>query len=83
MFNTLLKNFYNFDLIVQKIMKFGLMFCLFICLFALSILLTYELIFPAPFLYHLGLTIFKLSTVFAIEFIICGYSADFIKKQIT
>ena len=82
MFNKLIKNFYSFDLIAQKIMKFGLSICFFICTCSLPILLTYNFFFHAPFLFYLGLTIFKLVLVFSIEFIICGYSTDFIKKTL-
>lgn len=83
MLKKILNVFHNFDIITQKIMKSGLSVCFFICIFSVILLLTYDLLFNNPFLYHLGLTIFKLSMIFSIEFIICGYSADLIKKQIT
>ena len=77
-----IKNLFdNLDKTDLKIMKIGMKFCfslLMISIFLLSIYLSIHNIF----LYSLGLAIFRLSTYFAIEFIICGVVADIVKKQL-
>ncbi len=75
---NLLKNIDKLDL---KIMKKGLKFCFAISILA-AILLIYYLTFNNLFLYNLGLALFKASTYFGIEFIVCGIVVDSIKKGI-
>lgn len=74
----LFKNLDNIDL---KIMKLGLKICFAILIFSTAILYFY---LKAPhniFLYNLGLTIFRICTYVAVEFIICGIIVDKIKKS--
>ena len=82
MFKNLLENFKNFDKITFKILKYGLNFCFIICIISVSILLTYDLFFPSLFMYYIGIGLFKLSLTFGIEFIICSFVVDGIKKQL-
>ena len=53
-----------------------------ICFLSVFILFTYDFSFPSPFMYYIGLNLFKLSLIFGIEFIVCGFVVDGIKKQI-
>lgn len=72
--------FKDIDELDLKIMKNGLKFS-FIILIISSIILVFYLCFRNNiFLYTLGLLLFKTSTYFAIEFIICGVIVDSIKK---
>lgn len=73
--------FENLDKTDLKIMKIGIKFCFYILMFSIFLLSIYLFVHNI-FLYNLGLAIFKLSTYFAIEFIICGIVADIVKKQI-
>ena len=82
MIKSLINNFKNLDKLTYKIMKYGLLFCFAICMISISILLTYETIFLCPTLFYIGLSLFKLSCIFGIEFIICGIVVDSIKKQL-
>lgn len=82
MLKKLLENFKNFDKLTFKILKHGLNFCFLICLISVSILLTYELAFTSPFIYYIGISLFRLSLIFGIEFIICSFVVDGIKKQL-
>lgn len=82
MIKNLVKSFKNFDKITHKILKYGLEFCFALCIISVIFLLTYNLIFSAPFLYYIGISLFKLSIVFGIEFIVCSFIVDGIKKQI-
>lgn len=70
----------NLDKHTFKIMKWGLLFCSFIALTAIVVLLTY-ILFGFNFFYHLGLTLMKTSFTFAVEFVICGIVVDFIKNR--
>lgn len=79
---TIQNLFKHLDKLDLKIMKIGLKICLLIAIFSVLLLLVYLIHIHTPFLYNLGISIFRLSTYFAIEFIICGTIADAIKKQL-
>lgn len=82
MFNIIINSFKNLDKLVKKIMKIGLKFCSILGMISLIILVTYNLSFTVPIVFTIGLILFKLSLTFGIEFVICGFVADRIKKQI-
>ena len=81
MFKKILNTYKSFEKTTNFIIKIGLKFCKFLCLISMTILVTY-LISKALFLYYIGIMIFRLSVVFCIEFIICGFVVDGIKKQL-
>ena len=81
MFKKIVETYKNFEKTTNFIIRSGLSFCSFLCLISLSILCIY-LISKFPFLYYIGITIFRLSIIFSIEFIICGFVVDGIKKQL-
>lgn len=82
MINNILNSFKNLDKLAKKIMKQGLKFCSILGMIALIILVTYNLSFTLPILFTIGIILFRLSLIFGVEFIICGFAADRIKKQI-
>ncbi len=82
MFRKLFDTFKKLDKKTFRIMNYGLKFCFAICLLSVIILLTYSLALPSPFTYYIGINLFKLSLIFSIEFIICGFVVDGIKKQL-
>jgi len=82
MFKKIYDSYKNFEKITYKILKGGLEFCLFLCLLSVSILLTYNLFVHSPLMYYVGISLFKLSLIFGIEFIICGFVTDGIKKEL-
>ena len=82
MINNIINSFKNLDKLVKKIMKIGLMFCSILGMISLIILVTYNLSFTIPIVFTIGLILFKLSLIFGVEFIICGFAVDRIKKQI-
>jgi len=73
--------FFSLDKLTLKIMKSGFKFCLIISIISSLILLIYQCYNTLPILYYIGLGIFKLSLVFYIEFIICGFAVDFISQH--
>ena len=81
MIKNLINSFKSFDKVTHKILKYGLEFCFTLSMISVIILLTYNLIFATPSLYYMGISLFKLSLVFGIEFIICSIVVDGIKKQ--
>lgn len=83
MIKNLIKSFKGFDKTTNKILKYGLYFCFALCILSGFILITYNLIFASPYLYYIGLSLFKLSLVFGIEFIICSLVVDGIKKEMS
>ena len=82
MIKNLIDNFKNLDKLTYKIMKYGLKFCFSLCIISIIVLLTYETIYLSPFLFNIGLSLFRLSCILGIEFIVCGLVADSIKKQL-
>ena len=72
----------NLDKTDLKIMKYGLKICLGILLFSVILLSFYLNATHNVFLYELGITIFRVSTYIAVEFVICGIVVDTIKKGI-
>ena len=82
MIKKIIENFKNFDKITYKIMSNGLKFCFIICLISVFTLLTYDLTFQSPLLYYIGISLFRLSLIFGMEFIICGFIIEGIKKQL-
>lgn len=82
MINNIINNFKNLDKLARKIMKNGLKFCSILGIIALVLLITYNLSFTVPIIFSVGFGLFKLSMIFGIEFIICGFVADKVKKQL-
>lgn len=82
MIKNIINNFKELDKLTKIIMKNGLLFCSIIGTIALIILVTYNLSFTIPILFSIGFILFKLSLIFGVEFIICGFAADKIKKQL-
>ncbi len=82
MIKRVFQNFKNLDKLTYNIMRHGLKFCFAICLISTLILLTYCLAFASPFMYYIGINLFKISLIFAIEFVVCGFVVDGIKKQL-
>ncbi len=82
MIKKIIESYKNFEKITYKVMTNGLKFCFILSLIATSILLTYNFSFPSPFIYYIGISLFKLSLIFGIEFIICGFTIEGIKKQL-
>ncbi len=82
MFKKVLDNFKSLDKLTFKIMNYGLKFCFAICVLSVLILLTYNLAFVSPFMFYIGINLFKISLIFGIEFVVCGFVVDGIKKQL-
>lgn len=82
MFKKVSNYFKNLDKKTSKIMRYGLKFCFGICIIAVFILFTYMCDLASPFIYYLGINLFRLSLILGIEFIVCGFVIDGIKKQL-
>ena len=82
MLKNIINNFRNLETITYKIMKIGFKFCFSLSIISIIILLTYNNIFVTPNAYYIGLALFKLSIYFMVDFIVCGFVVDNIKKQI-
>ncbi len=75
---------YTFDNLEQqtkKIIKNGVKFCFILCIISLIILLTYDFFIDNPHLFDIGIALFKMSSLFSIEFLICGIVVDSLKKN--
>ena len=80
MIAKLIDSFRNFDKLTFKIMKYGLCFCLAICILSVIVLALYTFLVTSPIMYYIGINLFQLSTIFAIEFVVCALVADGIKN---
>lgn len=66
---------------IFSIIKYGNLFSLIVCLLATFILVCYESN-PVSFdTYYIGIQLFKTGLMFSVEFIICGFAMDTIKKR--
>lgn len=81
MLKELLNTFKNLEKVTYKIIKNGLKFCFVLCIIATLILSIYHTTYSLN-TYYIGLALLKLSFYFIIEFIICGFVIDNIKKKI-
>ena len=82
MLKKIVNSFKSLDNLTFKIMKYGLKFCFGICILSSIILVTYNLSFLPPLAYYIGISLFRISLIFAIEFIVCALVVDGIKKQL-
>ena len=82
MLKKIIDKFYHLEKTTFKIMKYGLTFCFAISILSALILFTYDFAFPSPFMYYIGINLFKLSLILGIEFIVCGFVVDGIKNQL-
>ena len=82
MLKKVFENIKNLDKVTYKIMNHGLKFCFLICILSVFILFAYSFAFSSPFMYYIGINLFKVSLIFGIEFIVCGFVVDGIKKQL-
>ena len=79
MFKKIINSFNNLDKLTKIIMSNGLIFSAFIGLVAIVLLVTYNFSFTFPILFTIGFVLFRLSLIFGIEFVICGFVVDIIK----
>lgn len=82
MFRKILDSYKKLDKLTYKILKYGLQFCFMMCMVSVLILFSYKSFLTVPFLYYIGISVFRLSIIFGIEFIICALVVDSIKKQV-
>ena len=82
MLKKIITYYKNLDKITYKILYRGLEFCFLLGLVSAFILFSYMLFFFFFIIYYIGINLFKLSLVFSVEFIICSFVVDSIKKQI-
>jgi len=75
------KNFTGIDKKILKVMCKGFNWCFCLTFVSILILLTYHFVYKLPDLYYSGLLLFKSSLFFFVDFIVCGYAVDTIKKQ--
>ena len=81
MLKQLLNKISNIDSNIIKTTKSGFIFSFLVTITSILILLTYMTFYSSPELYYIGLTLFKTSLYFAIEFLVCAFAFDTIKKQ--
>lgn len=80
MIKQIIDKFNSLEEKIKAIMKYGFKFSFAVCVLSILILLTYHF-YSNPDLYYIGLSVFKLSLFFVVEFIVCGLAIDTIKKQ--
>ena len=79
--NKIIIGLKNLDKDTYKIIKYGILFSIFLAIIASTILISYILLGINLF-YHIGELLIKSSFTFATQFVICGIIVDSIKKQI-
>lgn len=82
MIKTIIYDFKSLDKLTKSIIKKGLFFSFILTIISIIILITYNLFSTYPTIFSLGITLFRLSLTFAVEFIICGFVVDKIKTGV-
>jgi len=75
------KKFSEIDIKILKVMNSGFKWCLVLAIFSSLILVTYDFGYKSPDLYYSGLLLFKTSLFFFVDFIVCGFAVDTIRKE--
>ena len=81
MFKVLIDKFNTMDEKIKKIMHYGFVFSFIVCMISMVCLMVYNLNANLE-LYYIGLSVFRTSLFFAVEFLISAFAIDTIKKQI-
>lgn len=81
MIKMIINKFNSMEEKTKQILKFGIIFSGFVCLIAITILLTYQF-YQYPDMFYIGLSTFKLGLFFIVEFVICAIAIDTIRQQI-
>ena len=80
--NKILEIFKSLDKKIKEIMKYGIIYCLWLALIASCFLITYELFYSSPAIYYIGIYLLKDSILFACAFLSFGVGFDKIKKEL-
>ena len=71
----------NLDKKIIKIMKSGIIFSFYFCIFASIILVTYNF-YKTPLLFHIGISLFQSGLFFIVSFVIYGFAFNKISNEI-
>ena len=81
-----IKNIFDYlkklDKNILNLMKKGFKFSFYFSILSTLFLIVYN-IYNQPIIYITGISLFKTSLFFAVDFVICGVAFDKIKKEIT
>lgn len=80
MIKQFIDNFKHIDEKINRIMRYGLIFCLALAIFSSLLLITYITYSSNLLLFDIGIALFRFGLMLAVEFIICGYAVDIILK---
>ena len=67
---------------ILGLMKSGIRLSFGLSILSILILLTYDFIYTIPFVYQIGLSLFKTSLFFIVGFVICAFAFSRIQKEI-
>ena len=81
MINQIIDTIKHLEKKIIQIMQYGFLVALLIGCLSSIVLVTYELNPISLDLYYSGLLLFKTSLMVAVQFIICGFAFDTIKKH--
>ena len=80
--NKVIDIFNSIDEKIKRIMKYGIWFCFSLAVISCILLITYKFLCSSPYLYKIGLYIFKNSVLFFSAFLSFGLVFDKIKKDL-
>lgn len=78
----IISEFKKLDKSIFSLMKSGIQYSFALLLFACAVLLTYDFIYSPPFMYYIGISLFKSSLFFIAAFIIYSISFNKIKGDL-
>lgn len=69
------------DKSAKTLMKSGIKFSFFILIISSVILAFYDLLYPQPDLFYIGLSVFRMGITYIAFFIACGFTFTKIKEE--
>jgi len=78
----LLLEFKEMDHSILGLMKSGIRLSFYLSILSILILLTYDFVYTIPFVYYIGVSLFKTSLFFMVGFVICAFAFSKIQKEI-
>lgn len=67
---------------IKNLMKSGFKFSMIILIISGLVLCTYKMLYSAPILYYIGLSLFKLSLIYFVAFLCIGFAFNKIVEEI-
>lgn len=70
------------DNYTKKIMKYGIIFSFLVLISSIFVIFYYDIFYPHPYLYSIGILLFQAGTTYLFSFLFCGFAFTKIKQDL-